>query len=111
MLVAGLLAPTTAPTTVRYHVINIFPGGSINAAVELAKPGDVIMVQDGEYHESIEINRSGTNTLPIFIKAQNPGAAIIDGGGISGRGSFINIEGLTVRNVRNDLQSDHAAVR
>src|SRR5688572_24121555 len=47
---------------------------TIQAAVNAASPGDTILVDDGIYKESIEINKSN-----LTIKAKNRRLAIIDG--------------------------------
>lgn len=104
-LLATLLQPAPART------ISVLPGQSISAAVSWARPGDVIVVSDGVYRESLQLDRSGQSGAPITIRAQSPGGVILDGGGISGSAQFIRIEGLTVRNVRNTLQNENAAVR
>jgi parallel beta-helix repeat protein len=44
-------APAAAKT------IEVFPGGSIQAAVDLANPGDVIAVHRGVYHGSVRIHK------------------------------------------------------
>jgi pectin methylesterase-like acyl-CoA thioesterase len=56
-------APASAKT------IDVFPGQSIQAAVNLANPGDVIAVHQGVYHGSVRIDKDdltlrGAGTTP-----------------------------------------------
>ncbi|HHP7244148.1 MAG TPA: right-handed parallel beta-helix repeat-containing protein, partial [Elainellaceae cyanobacterium] len=67
-------APSPAPTNSQKGDIYVSPGESINSAISKAKAGDVIVLQDGNYHESVNINKA------VTLKAANPGKAIIDGG-------------------------------
>jgi hypothetical protein len=55
------------------------PFKTIAHAVEIALPGDLILVEPGTYHETIIINNSGTEEKPITIAAQKFGTAVIDG--------------------------------
>ncbi len=48
------------------------PFNSINTALTVARPGDVIRVRPGIYAESIDIPRAGSEGLPIWIRADDP---------------------------------------
>jgi len=64
----------TEPEQPQAGTIYVSPGESINDAIKAADDGEVIVLRDGRYYESINIDKS------ITIKAENPGQAIIDGG-------------------------------
>lgn len=72
----------------------------LNYRLSLAKPGDVIEVEDGVYqHIDLTIPTSGTAEQPITLKAKNPGKVIFKGlSGLEVSGSHIIIEGLTWEN-------------
>ena len=70
------------------------------------QPGDTVILKDGVYSltSTLAINVSGTYDMPITIKAENNGAAILDcysqGWGTRGvnlGGNYINFIGITVR--------------
>jgi poly(beta-D-mannuronate) lyase len=50
------------------------------AAVNNAKPGDAIILEDGRYRNiNLLVTKSGTLENPIFIIARNPGRATFEG--------------------------------
>jgi nitrous oxidase accessory protein NosD len=53
---AALLGILTASASAA--TIEVFPGDSIQSAVNGAEPGDAIVVHAGVYHESVQINKS-----------------------------------------------------
>jgi len=55
---------------------DVYPGQSIQKAINNANPGDTIIIHSGEYKESIEINKT------IFIIGENPTTTILDGSGL-----------------------------
>ncbi|MFO0564037.1 MAG: chondroitinase-B domain-containing protein [Polyangiaceae bacterium] len=60
-----------------------------------AKPGDVLLLADGNY-ATFTFQVDGTEALPIVIRAENPGKAVVDGDvRLDGR-SYVYVEGLTV---------------
>ncbi len=78
------------------------PLNTINHAVKLAKPGDVIFVEPGTYNEQINI------TSPVVLEGENPNTTIINASGQTNginvigpgaNGTIIN--GLTVKNADN----------
>lgn len=54
------------------------PLRTIQAAANLAQPGDAIRVRPGIYRETVDTPRSGTETAPIQLLADQPGV-IVDG--------------------------------
>src|SRR6266536_477530 len=51
---AAYAASASASTT-----IVVGPGQSIQAAVNMANPGDTILIKPGVYHESVQIRKDG----------------------------------------------------
>jgi parallel beta-helix repeat protein len=87
LLLAGPWAATTsAQTTV---------SGSIQAAVDAARPGDTLVLNATTYAEEVQIEVSGTAQAPITLKGAGMDASIIRGA-VSVSGSHIVIEDLTV---------------
>jgi hypothetical protein len=52
---------------------------SIQAALDLAEPGDVICVKPGLYHEALRVHRSGSESLPIVVKRYDHERPVVDG--------------------------------
>src|SRR5947208_2837468 len=73
LVLAGspLLAATSTVTSI----------SALQSKIDSAVAGDVIIVQDGSYATSgsITVNRVGTSTSPITIKAQSIGGVTIGG--------------------------------
>ena len=55
------------------------PFKTIQAAVDKAEPGDIIVVKPGLYREAVCLKRSGTPEMPIVLKSEIPHQAIISG--------------------------------
>jgi parallel beta helix pectate lyase-like protein len=55
--IAGLTLVSPVSARAETHVVQ--PGGSIQAAVDAAAPGDTILVRAGRYRENVTINTSG----------------------------------------------------
>ncbi|MET7481202.1 right-handed parallel beta-helix repeat-containing protein [Streptomyces sp. NPDC005648] len=101
ILVAGLGAapPRSAPRT---HLV--FPGQSIQKAVDAARPGDTVLVTSGTYRESVKVTTPhltlrgmgpGTVVEPALTKAADSCAD--NGNGICVIGTKDkNVEGVTV---------------
>jgi parallel beta-helix repeat protein len=88
-------AASAAPQT-----ISVAAGGSIQVAVDQAKPGDTIVVASGVYHESVTIKVPG-----VTLKGQGGGDArpVLDGenrfeNGVLATAGPFTIENLVVRN-------------
>ncbi|MFG2518145.1 nitrous oxide reductase family maturation protein NosD [Streptomyces sp. NPDC048527] len=103
----GAAAPSACSRTV--HRVN--PGESIQKAVNTAKPGDVIFVSPGTYHESVSITVSGLtlrgastrSTVIVPDKASADSACAKAGNGICVTGTKskpvtdVTVRSLTLR--------------
>jgi hypothetical protein len=58
-LALGAAALLAFPATGMAHTVDVFPGQSIQRAVNHAHRGDVIRVHEGVYRQSVEIRRNG----------------------------------------------------
>lgn len=86
------------------------PFQSIQYGVDQLQPGQTLYIQSGVYRELLHINRSGTQTNPIAVKAAPGARPILDGLSTTGKPipgdalieidgqSFVHIEGLELRN-------------
>lgn len=61
------------------NVVRVTPESGLQAALDVASPGDVITLAPGVYYESVVLDRSGTAAAPIVIAAEDPGTATISG--------------------------------
>ncbi len=81
------------------------PLRTLQAAAELASPGDTVWVQDGSY-DGFSITRSGNEQSPITFAAVNRGGAVIDGRDeqehavVFEEVSHVVIEGFEIRDFR-----------
>ena len=72
---AEVIPDTTEPQT---YIVS--SSSAFEDAIENAIPGDVIIVQDGEYDVSINMYSGGSSSRPVVICAQNVGQALLSGG-------------------------------
>ncbi|MEV0805684.1 right-handed parallel beta-helix repeat-containing protein [Micromonospora sp. NPDC050200] len=73
------------------------PYCTISAAVAAAQPGQTVLVQPGDYPEAVTVDRSGTETAPITIRAVNgPGGTVRVGNTVSGvlTGPVVTLAGV-----------------
>ena len=74
----------------------------LRSAVAAADAGDVIVLEAGVHHGSLDIKTSGLADAPITIRGADSGDSVIDaqgaGQGIRLEADHVRIEGLTVRN-------------
>lgn len=87
-------------------IIQVFPGGTIQAAVDAAGSGDVVLVHDGVYNETVTIS-GAVNKHFIRVVARNPHRAILDSDNtlanafILDEVNGVEINGFVIRNYFN----------
>lgn len=69
--------------------------GSLQAAINAARPGDTLVLEPKTYNEQIRIEGSGEAQRPITLKGAGVGASTIQGS-VRIEGAFIVLEDLTV---------------
>ncbi|MGE0355180.1 MAG: nitrous oxide reductase family maturation protein NosD [Gemmatimonadales bacterium] len=107
--VLAFLAVLAAPPA-RAQQVTVEPGGpvsSVRHALDLARPGDRILIRAGVYRES---------TLVVTRRVEIAGEpdAVIDFGGVQGfliRGDSVVVRGLQLRNVASSSMEDRSAVK
>ncbi len=89
-------APATRDTPTTISVSR--DKGTISAAVAKAKPGDIVLVAPGVYHETVEIK-----TPRVTLRGLNRNTVVIDGDVVRPNGIVLTGAGGTVQNltVRN----------
>lgn len=82
-LIAILFLNLFAPGNLFARTITVSSIEALQNAINNAKPGDILLLSDGVYTTTanIIINKTGTESKPITIAAQNPGAVEITGSG------------------------------
>jgi len=87
----------------RADIIAIEPGESIQAAIDMASPGDVIMVKSGTYNECINMNKPLTlngmdvgNGMPILLNEGDSNKSVIT---LNSNGCII--KGMNIKNSKN----------
>ena len=83
------------------------PFKSIQKAIDLAQPGDIVSLASGIYMQDVLSRRAGTVTAPITISG--PSDAIVKGGGRARifeiNHDFITLEGFTVDGLAGNSNS------
>jgi hypothetical protein len=89
------------------------PWATFSKAMKVLKSGDMLLIKDGTYYQSLDVAVSGTQGSPITIKAEDDGQAIIDGQGArvpcrvygsdTNRFHDINIEGIVCQNSSSEV--------
>lgn len=89
-------AKNTAPATIRVPS----QAATINAALDRSRPGDLVLVSPGVYHESVRIR-----TERVILRGTDRGSVVIDGQGRRANGVTVTAPGVSVENltVRNHL--------
>lgn len=68
---------------------------SVQAAINAALPGDIILIPNGSYNGTISISVSGTLANPIVIRPLNAGQVTWTGGRWTITGSYVQIADIT----------------
>lgn len=90
-------------------VFTVAPSGGdftqVQAALDIAQPGDTVQVRTGVYAEKVTLPRSGTPGTPIVLRAYPGETPVLDGTGVAGDSmvliesrSWVQVIGLTLRN-------------
>ena len=88
--------------------IETTPEKGLMAAIEEAKPGDVILLRAGVYKGPFDLKKSGTAGKPIVIRGPSNGEAVLEGRGVDSRSKIVTLNGthylhferLTFRNAQ-----------
>jgi chitodextrinase len=89
------------------------PWSTFSKAMSVLNPGDMLIIKDGTYHQTLNVTISGTKGNPITIRAENDGAVTVDGenvrkainlvGTASSRKTDITIEGIVAKNSNSSV--------
>jgi hypothetical protein len=98
VLMSGLLACGADDDEPRS--ITVSAGSSIQEAVDRADDGDLVLIEPGVYHESVEVDTAG-----IVIRGADRNDVVLEGrdeleNGITVRADGVAVENLTVRGYR-----------
>lgn len=79
----------------------------LNAAFSSAKPGQVIVMKDGDWKNvKIDFNANANSSAPITLKAQTPGKVIISGvSTLTFSKPFLIVDGLFFKEGHSDLNA------
>ncbi|WP_334056252.1 chondroitinase-B domain-containing protein [Polaribacter sp. P097] len=79
----------------------------LETAISNANAGSEIILKDGSYNNVfVNINKNGTNSSPIVVKAQNPGSVFLTGNSrVYMRGTYITVSGLIFQNPSNLIEN------
>lgn len=97
--------PAAQPVDARTMTVGTM--AELQAAVDAAKPGTVIIMQPGLYQGSLTIRADGTEENPIVIRGADVGSTILDAGGEDYAwrigGDHIHLESLTLTNAKKAI--------
>lgn len=96
--------PEVAPTSPSGRILEVRPRESIQALVEQAGPGDVILIHPGTYHEEVIIKEDGITLRGLGSGDERP---VLDGlgrmaNGITATGNYLTVESLIFRNYQTN---------
>lgn len=79
----------------------------LDTAISNATAGSEIILKDGSYNNVfVNINKNGTNSSPIVVKAQNPGSVFLTGNSrVYMRGTYITVSGFIFQNPSNLIEN------
>jgi len=90
-----------ASVTVQAQLVST--NSALSTAITNAVPGTTIILANGTWtNTQINITKSGTDSLPVTIKAETPGSVFFEGNSfVKMGGSYIFFEGVVFRNPSN----------
>ena len=77
VIVAGGLSSTALPSTLEVGPSRTYR--TIQSAADVAKPGDVVLIDPGVYREWVKPANAGTEDAPITYRAREKGKTVITG--------------------------------
>jgi hypothetical protein len=84
ILMAAILYGTVTTTEVRapqaLPTMTVSAGGTIQAALNVAKAGETITVKNGTYNETLTLKTTGTASQPITLKCETPLGCTVNSG-------------------------------
>ena len=89
---AGRLAPVGEPTGVVRRVPSEYPG--VQAAVDAAAPGDLILIGPGTYREEVQVT-----TPSLTIRGEDRNTVILDGEFVRANGFGVFADGVAIENL------------
>jgi cytochrome c peroxidase len=105
------LPPAAPPAASTPRTIRVRSGGTIQAAVDRARPGDTIEVEPGTYRESVLVDIDGITLRGLVVDGQR---AVLEGDdertdAVIASGHRFTIEGFAVRNYTSNGITVHGA--
>lgn len=88
----GALTPVAVASGITRHVPKDYP--TIQAAVDAANPGDLILIAPGVYKEEVTVT-----TPSIVIRGESRNATIVDGEFVRGNGIAVYADAVAVENM------------
>src|SRR5262245_7227122 len=101
LAVIGLVfaAAQHQPARAALRTVNVSNDSQLSSALSTAKPGDEIILANGNY-TGFTMTKSGVGPEPnnlIHIKAQNQGGAVVNSGVVDFKNTnYVTVEGLTI---------------
>jgi hypothetical protein len=79
------------------------PWRTLQAAVDRLRPGDTLLVHEGNYPEDVLLRRSGGTGKPIVIQSRGADRVTLNPGSFLGRDcSHLRLRGFHIQNTRGD---------
>ncbi|HSQ67832.1 MAG TPA: chondroitinase-B domain-containing protein [Polyangiaceae bacterium] len=93
------------------HVVNVTDQTTLQAAVDAAQPGDVIVLANGTYGPYLNVSASGAPGNPIVIRGASQSGVVLDGGGCTAcnvveyyNTGNVHLENLTIQNASRAIR-------
>src|SRR5262249_38764741 len=93
------------------HVVNVTDTASLQSAINASKPGDVIVLANGNYGPYVNVTAAGAAGNPIVIRGASQSGVVVDGGGCTGCNvlefygtGYVHLENLTIQNASRTIR-------